>query len=149
LKDRRSHVPPFGRRSNAPRDSVTVYNGNGGSADGQVMFESLISQGALQSDGSGSYTGAGGFSREWDSCSSTVSLMQLEKNSTLTWLGQPWLRSDRSGQVVTYDDPQSMSLKGQFAAQAGLRGCNVFSIDGDWTGSGWPLTDAVRSGLGL
>lgn len=42
-----------------------------------------------------------------------------------------------------------MSLKGQFAAQAGLRGCNIFSVDGDFTNGGWPLTDAVRSGLGL
>lgn len=133
LKDRRSLLPPPGRRTSiVARDYVTVYNDNGGSADGQIMFESLISQGAIALDGSGSYVGAGGFIREWDTCSST-----------------PWLRSSQSGQIVTYDDPQSMSLKGQFAAQAGLRGCNVFSIDGDWTGSSWPLTDAVRSGLGL
>lgn len=68
---------------------------------------------------------------------------------SLTRLSQPWLKSTHTGQIVTYDDPQSMSLKAQFALQAGLRGCNVFSMDGDWTGSAWPLTDAVRSGMGL
>lgn len=74
LKDRRSIPSPPGRRANEERgDYVTVYNDNSGSADGQVMFESLISQGALVLDGSGSYVGAGGFTREWDSCSSTVS----------------------------------------------------------------------------
>ncbi|CAD6567240.1 MAG: hypothetical protein TREMPRED_003427 [Tremellales sp. Tagirdzhanova-0007] len=133
LKDRRSLISPPGRRTTQlPRSYATVYNDNGGSSDGQVMFESLISQGALALDNTGSYTGAGGFVREWDSCSST-----------------PWLRSSHSGQIVTYDDPQSMSLKGQFAAQAGLRGCNVFSIDGDWTGSAWPLTDALGEDLYL
>ncbi|KAK8853278.1 hypothetical protein IAR55_003982 [Kwoniella newhampshirensis] len=137
LKDRRRSfpMPPHKAAANLtalPRANyVTVYNDNGGSADGQVMFESLISQGALVWQ-DGEYVGGNGFTREWDSCSST-----------------PWIKSTRSGQIVTYDDPASMSLKGQFAAQAGLRGCNVFSIDGDWTGNSWPLTDAVRSGLGL
>jgi chitinase len=42
-----------------------------------------------------------------------------------------------------------MSLKGQFALQAGLRGCNVFSVDGDYMNGRWPLTDAVRSGMAL
>ncbi|EIW71982.1 hypothetical protein TREMEDRAFT_66653 [Tremella mesenterica DSM 1558] len=128
LKDRRSQMG-FGR-PDKKASHVTIYNDNGGSTDGQVMFESLISQGALALD-SGEYVGSGGFTRYWDSCSST-----------------PWLKSTKSGQIMTYDDPQSMSLKGQFATQAGLRGCNVFSMDGDWTGNGWPLTDAVRSGLG-
>nr|KIR88370.1 chitinase [Cryptococcus tetragattii IND107] len=110
---------------------VTISNESGGTTDGQVMWYGLLDQGALTlSDGE--YVGAGGFTRHWDSCSST-----------------PWLKSSKSGQIITYDDPESMNLKAQFAAQAGLRGCNVFSIDGDWTGSGWALTDAVRSGLGL
>ena len=75
LKDRRSLLPPPGRRTSiVARDYVTVYNDNGGSADGQIMFESLISQGAIALDGSGSYVGAGGFIREWDTCSSTVRL---------------------------------------------------------------------------
>lgn len=52
---------------------VTVYNDGGGTSDGQVMFEELVSQGALTKDSSGEYVGAGGFVREWDGCSSTVS----------------------------------------------------------------------------
>jgi chitinase len=52
---------------------VTVYNDGGGTSDGQVMFEELVSQGALTKDSSGEYAGAGGFVREWDGCSSTVS----------------------------------------------------------------------------
>ena len=55
------------------RGYVTVANDNGGTSDGQVMFEELISQGALVSDGNGGYEGAGGFFRVWDECSSTVS----------------------------------------------------------------------------
>ncbi|WWC94945.1 hypothetical protein V866_001797 [Kwoniella sp. B9012] len=134
---RRSSFPsPPHKNSNstsiqARASEVTIYNDNGGSSDGQVMFYSLIDQGALTLE-DGEYVGEGGFTRHWDSCSST-----------------PWLKSSSSGQIITYDDTQSMNLKGQFAAQVGLRGCNVFSIDGDWTGSSWPLTDAVRSGLGL
>ncbi|WVF72941.1 hypothetical protein IAT40_007759 [Kwoniella sp. CBS 6097] len=138
LKQRRSSfpVPPHKLLANstshqARQSYATIYNDNGGSSDGQVMFESLISQGALTWE-NGGYVGASGFTRHWDSCSST-----------------PWLKSEQSGQIITYDDPQSMNLKGQFAAQVGLRGCNIFSLDGDWTGSSWPLTDSVRSGLGL
>ncbi|OCF77373.1 hypothetical protein I204_01361 [Kwoniella mangroviensis CBS 8886] len=134
---RRSSFPsPPHKNSNSTRiqnraSDVTIYNDWGGSSDGQIMFDSLIDQGALVLQ-DGEYVGSGGFTRHWDSCSST-----------------PWLKSSSSGQIITYDDTQSMNLKGQFAAQVGLRGCNVFSIDGDWTGSSWPLTDAVRSGLGL
>ncbi|WWC72077.1 uncharacterized protein I206_106037 [Kwoniella pini CBS 10737] len=136
LKQKKRSAFPQPPHKNSARNEgraskVTVYNDNGGSSDGQIMFEELISQGALKLV-DGEYVGTGGFTRYWDSCSST-----------------PWLKSTYSDQIVTYDDTVSMNLKGQFAAQVGLRGCNVFSIDGDWTGSSWPLTDAVRSGLGL
>lgn len=67
------------RRSNLPqrpkaqrRGTVTIYNDNGGTSDGQVQFWNLISQGALAKDDSGAYVGAGGFERRWDKCSSTV-----------------------------------------------------------------------------
>ena len=71
-------LPPHKRHSHThrailARDDVTVNNGNGGTSDGQVMFYSLISQGALQDDGNGGFIGANGFTRYWDSCSSTVS----------------------------------------------------------------------------
>lgn len=110
--------------------TVTVTNADGGTTDGQVNFASLISQGALVLDSTGAYVGGGGFTREWDSCSST-----------------PWLKSTASGQVVTYDDPQSISLKAQFARQSGLRGTNMWELTGDM--SAWSLMSAARSGLGL
>ena len=69
LKDRRS-LPPHKLLN---RRDLTIKNDNGGSSDGQIMFEALISQGALAPNGQGGYDGAGGFTRYWDSCSSTVS----------------------------------------------------------------------------
>ena len=127
---------------------VTVENDNGGTQDGQVTFASLVQQGALSSDGNGGFDASGGFDYHWDSCSSTVS---KPSPSSQAPDHQPWLQSWDTDQVVTFDDPSSMSLKAQFAAQAGLRGCNMFSIDGDFTndGNNWSLANAVRSGLGL
>ena len=60
---------------------------------------------------------------------------------------QPFLRSSSSGQVITYDDPDSLSLKAQFALEAGLHGVNVWDMHGDT--SNWVLMDALRGGLGL
>lgn len=54
---------------------VTVRNGGGGDDNGQIGFSDLVGQGALALDGSGKFIGAGGFYREWDACSSTVSLI--------------------------------------------------------------------------
>ncbi|KAG8921189.1 hypothetical protein FRC00_008372, partial [Tulasnella sp. 408] len=111
------------------RASVTVKNDDGGTTSGQVQFNSLISQGALQKK-NGAYVGSGGFTRYWDSCSST-----------------PFLRSPAAGQVITYDDPESLQLKAQFAKEAGIKGVNMFDVHGDT--ASWELIDAVRSGLGL
>jgi chitinase len=120
------------RRSYPPQKrQVTVANGDGGTADGQITFRGLVQQGALSNNG-GNFDGAGGFTRNWDECSST-----------------PWLKSASSGQIITYDDPQSLNMKGQFAAQAGIRGCSMWSVDGDFIDGAWPLTDAVRSGMGI
>jgi chitinase len=60
---------------------------------------------------------------------------------------QPWLKSSQTGQIITYDDPISISLKSQFARQANLRGTNFWEITGD--SSSWSLLDAARSGLGI
>ncbi|KAI1795158.1 glycoside hydrolase [Ganoderma leucocontextum] len=76
------------------------------------------------------FAGANGFVREWDECSST-----------------PFLRSEAARQVVTYDDPVSLEMKGQLVRQAGMLGVNMFDIHGDT--DRWDLTDAVRRGLGL
>lgn len=111
------------------RRAVTITNDEGGTSSGQINFASIVNQGALVRQGS-EFTGAGGFVRNWDECSST-----------------PWLKSEASGQIITYDDTQSMNLKGQFAAQAGLKGCSVWAMDGEV--DGFPLVSAVRSGMGI
>ncbi|EKM59129.1 glycoside hydrolase family 18 protein [Phanerochaete carnosa HHB-10118-sp] len=76
------------------------------------------------------FNGLKGFVRLWDACSST-----------------PYLRSTAAGQVVSYDDPQSLEMKAVFARYAGLLGVNMFDAHGD-TDAG-DLVDAVRRGLGL
>lgn len=60
---------------------------------------------------------------------------------------QPFLRSPAASQVITYDDPESLQLKAQFAKEAGIKGVNMFDVHGDT--ASWELIDAVRSGLGL
>ena len=76
------------------------------------------------------FVGCGGFERSWDACSST-----------------PFLRSESAGQVVTYDDPDSIWLKATVANAYGLRGVNFWDAYGDE--DSWPLVDAARRGLGL
>jgi chitinase len=134
---------------------VAVKNDDGGMDNGQVQFNSLIAQGALQKK-NGTYVGAGGFVRKWDSCSSTVrnfSTPSFDRANgmlpfSLIWpFVQPFLRSASQGQIITYDDPESLGLKGQFARKAGIKGVNMFDAHGDT--ASWELVDAVRKGLGL
>ncbi|KAK0230972.1 glycoside hydrolase superfamily [Armillaria fumosa] len=91
-----------------------------------IMFKNLVKQGALTSD----YKGGKGFTRLWDKCSST-----------------PFLRSETAGQVVSYDDPQSIMLKGQFVKTSGMLGTNMWDINGDT--KDWALMNAARKGMGL
>lgn len=49
--------------------------------------------------------------------------------------------------VITYDDPESMQLKGAMAKAQGIGGVNMWDIGGD--SKGWILTNAWRAGLGL
>lgn len=65
-----SQLAPIEKRQNG---IVTVRNGGGGDDNGQIGFADLVKQGALALDWQGKYIGAGGFYREWDRCSSTVS----------------------------------------------------------------------------
>ncbi|GHJ85728.1 hypothetical protein NliqN6_2130 [Naganishia liquefaciens] len=118
------------RRGLEKKGGVTLYNADGGSTYGQIKFSDIVAQGGLTRDSSGHWVGAGGFTRYWDTCSST-----------------PWLKSSQSGQIITYDDPISISLKAQFARQSNLRGTNFWEITGDTTD--WSLLDAARSGLGI
>ncbi|VDB85453.1 unnamed protein product [Peniophora sp. CBMAI 1063] len=102
---------------------------------GQIPFRDLITQGALCASKSDStsepaFIGCGGFERIWDACSST-----------------PFLRSESAGQLVTYDDPDSIWLKATIAGAYGLRGVNFWDAYGDV--DDWALVDAARRGLGL
>ena len=149
-----------GSGSSGGGNTFVVKNDDGGIADGQVQFRSLIKQRALQyipalpafgpnatsSDPATSaeltriayaghqitnlFTALGGFQRRWDSCSST-----------------PYLTSPAAKQVISYDDPQSLEMKAVFVREAGMLGVNMFDVHGDT--DQWDLTDAIRRGLGL
>lgn len=106
---------------------------NEGADSGQVEFHELVDQGVLCNDttaGPGVYVGCGGFTREWDVCSST-----------------PFLHSEAGAQVITYDDVESLHLKATYARQRGLLGVNIFDLHGDT--NQWELVDSLRQGLGL
>lgn len=139
------------RRGLEKKGGATLYNADGGTSWGQIKFSDMVAQGGLARGADQHWIGANGFTRYWDTCSSTVSrLFSLLANMvviTSETYPQPWLKSSESGQIITYDDPISISLKAQFARQAGLRGTNFWEITGDT--SDWSLLDAARSGLGL
>jgi chitinase len=59
---------------------------------------------------------------------------------------QPWLRSEAQRQVMTYDDPESMRLKGEMGRRTGILGVNMFAAHGD---DGWALVDGARRGMGV
>ncbi|KDQ20734.1 glycoside hydrolase family 18 protein [Botryobasidium botryosum FD-172 SS1] len=119
------------RRSESETDAadISAKTESGDTDEGQVQFTSLVAQGALLKQ-DGKFVGSHGFQRNWDACSQT-----------------PWLRSDAHSQVITYDDPESLRLKGEFVRNSGILGANLFDAHGDTPE--WDLVDAVRAGLGL
>ena len=110
---------------------VQVTSDDGSAETGQVQFRSLVAQGCLcePPDAPGAFQGCGGCTRHWDSCSSTPFLLTSV------------------GQVVAYDDTQSLELKASYARQRGLLGVNMFDVHGDT--DQFVLVDALRKGLGL
>ncbi|PFH52829.1 glycoside hydrolase family 18 protein [Amanita thiersii Skay4041] len=115
------------------RDRVKVVSVDG--SDSQILFRQLLEQGALvrvpdEGHGTVSFNAASGFERRWDNCSET-----------------PFLHSSFVQQVITYDDPLSLSLKARFIQQMGMLGANLFDIHGDT--DEWDLTKAITHGLGL
>ncbi|KAI5125035.1 hypothetical protein M0805_007459 [Coniferiporia weirii] len=102
---------------------------------GQIQFNQIVAQGALRPalvSGSSSRTflAVGGFTRFWDTCSTT-----------------PFMTSPYEDQVVTYDDPQSLTAKAAYAKQAHILGTAMWDLSGDT--AQWDLTDALRRGLGM
>ena len=122
-------------RQTRQSDSVKVVDEDGGS-DSQVQFRQLVRQRALvrslppHGNSSPSYSSSGGFERRWDMCSAT-----------------PFLRSTSSGQIITYDDPESLGMKAAFAREVGMLGVNMFDIHGDTDEC--DLIDSIRKSLGL
>lgn len=48
--------------------------------------------------------------------------------------------------MITYDDPDSMQLKGELAMRYGILGVGMWVAHGD---SHWELVDGLRRGLGV
>ncbi|KIY74088.1 glycoside hydrolase family 18 protein [Cylindrobasidium torrendii FP15055 ss-10] len=117
------------RRQAAPIRLVTDED----KSEGQILFRSLVSQNALVLNVTSSnhtvFEAAGGFTREWDECSST-----------------PFLRSPDVGQVVSYDDPQSLALKASFVRKVGMLGVNMWEVHGDTDDC--DLVKSVRTAFG-
>ncbi len=63
----------------------------------------------------------------------------------------PWLQSppDLPSELITYDDPESVMLKGAWARDAGLRGIFFWEISEDFVQGHNELVEAARKGLGL
>ncbi|KAJ3774473.1 glycoside hydrolase family 18 protein [Lentinula raphanica] len=110
-----SNVTRLRTRASSPS---TRLASDDGADQGSISFRNLVSQGALvaspTTNGRRTFTASNGFSRYWDQCSAT-----------------PFLRSQASNQVVSYDDPESLRMKGQFAKKMGLLGMNTWDLSGD------------------
>ena len=111
------------KKSLIQRAALTSSDGSTG--QGQINFNSLVSQNALVKSGD-TFTAGAGWNKYWDDCSDT-----------------PFLSNGKI--VVTYDDPDSLRDKAEFAVQAGLGGVGFWSIDGDT--KTYDLIDSVRAGL--
>lgn len=99
-------------------------------AGSSIEFSAIMDSGALAYSATAGWSGQNGYTQSWDTCSQT-----------------PYLYNTDASIVVTYDDTKSLQLKGNFAAQQGLRGLGMWDISGDT--DSWILTKAARAGLGL
>ena len=57
----------------------------------------------------------------------------------------PWLYNADKKEWITYEDPESMRLKGRYVAAQGLGGAMFWELSND----DGTLLDALRIGLGL
>jgi chitinase len=126
-------VPAYGyivqsnTRSLSARSPSRAYSEDG---SGQIQFQSLIDQGLLTQDPDGSFrpSESSGFIRGWDNCSAT-----------------PFLRSDWAGQVIPYDDTESLGIKAAWVKNMNMAGVNLFDVHGDTPQQ--HLTHALRANL--
>ncbi|GAA6023500.1 hypothetical protein JCM11491_006602 [Sporobolomyces phaffii] len=121
---------PGGTGVFAGTGGVKVGNGDLSGLDGnQIDFNDLINYGVLVKKGV-NFVGANGYTRKWDDCSST-----------------PFLTNSNRNVVVTYDDPQSLGLKGDMAYKKSIAGLAMWDMSGDT--SDFQLTQSWRSAMGL
>ena len=57
----------------------------------------------------------------------------------------PWLYNAQTKEWITYEDPQSARLKGEYIAAQGLAGAMFWELSND----DGALLDALRAGLGI
>lgn len=95
----------------------------------QIQWYQLLAYAVLVKSGD-RFIGTNGYTRQWDRCSST-----------------PYLYDTNRKVVITYDDPESLALKGQKAREQGIGGTIMWDIGGD--SKDYVLTSAWRKGMGL
>ncbi|KAJ2366262.1 hypothetical protein H4S02_010508, partial [Coemansia sp. RSA 2611] len=103
-------VVPLGDQEDAPwADTCSGTTSN----SGVWQWKNLRSQGVLTSPAKA----AKPWVRQWDAVSKT-----------------PWLFNPTTKQYISYDDPQSIKVKMDYAASKGLAGAMVWSIEMDYNG---------------
>ncbi|KAF5385974.1 hypothetical protein D9615_002273 [Tricholomella constricta] len=163
-------VPMYGRSYRVPRNAALPdnsslasyppydinnkpmgdrWNGEGGldvcgiyqSPGGSYAFWSLIEDGFLNVDGSVK----DGILYRYDECSETVSIIFCVRfNESDIVTVKPYVYDPKSQIMVTYDNKQSFSAKGDFIKTNGLRGFAVWETAGDYQNL---LIDAILNGV--
>lgn len=107
-------IPQGDPWNNAPPDIAgACAQSEAPTGSGVFEFWALIGYGYLNSNGSV----APGMLSTFDQCSQT-----------------PFVYNSSTEILISYDDPQSFTAKGQYIAQAGLRGFSLYEVGGDHNG---------------
>ncbi|KAL4078101.1 glycoside hydrolase family 18 protein [Scleroderma yunnanense] len=106
-----------------PPGTIDACTGQPEGPNGVFNFWAMVGYGYLNSDGSV----ASGMLSTFDQCSQT-----------------PFVYNPNSQILISYDDPQSFTAKGQYIAQAGLRGFAMYEVGGDYNGM---LLNAINKAM--
>ena len=104
---------------------------SGPTGEGLYPFGYLLSNGYLTYSG-GTFVGAGGYTRYWNSVAQV-----------------PYLYSPTTKRFISYDDPQSISAKVNYANEMELGGVMFWELTNDTTTVGASLMDVIYEGLRL
>jgi chitinase len=55
----------------------------------------------------------------------------------------PYLQNESGGEIVFYDDPESIRIKSEYARSNNLRGIMIWSLGSDFMEGRQPLLDAI------